>query len=228
MLENLRWLSTKALTPLAKVLNKADITPNWITLVGTILVIASAIYMSISNNLILGSILLIIFSLFDSLDGVLARLANRQSTFGEFLDSTFDRLSDAAVFIAFFAYFCKKAVRAGNISYHTDDTITIKMSAFLTNPDLLGMFSALALLIFAFLVSYSRAKSQSLKQKGKTLDAKCGIATRADRLAFSLVASLLVGLGLSEWILVIVLILLTLSSLVTLIQRICYVRKNTE
>lgn len=95
-------LSVKAIMrSLAKGLNKLSggrITPNMITYTGLVMHLPIA-YLIANNELIPAAILLVIFGLFDTLDGELARLQNRVSTAGMFLDSVTDRVKEVMLYI---------------------------------------------------------------------------------------------------------------------------------
>ena len=81
------------LEPIARFLHRLGLTPNALTLIGLILqgIVAVVIAM---GNLLLGGVLLIVFSAFDSLDGTLARMTGQVSKFGAFLDATVDRYAE--------------------------------------------------------------------------------------------------------------------------------------
>jgi archaetidylinositol phosphate synthase len=99
MLNNLRPQVAKVLNPLAKQIN---INPNIITLSGLVLAIISG-YLFYQQELIWGAILILISGLLDLIDGAVARNTNSVTPFGGFLDSTVDRLSDAAIIIGIIA-----------------------------------------------------------------------------------------------------------------------------
>ena len=122
----------------------------------------------------IGSCLFLIFSLFDALDGSLARKSNTAKPIGAFLDSVVDRFSDSAILFAIIFY----AFNAGN-----------------RNIFLLGLFALIASLI----ISYIKAKAENFLEFGSI-----GLLQRPERvLIISLMLFfpqyLLVGL----WILVI-------------------------
>lgn len=99
MLNNLRPQVAKVLNPIAKQIN---INPNIITLSGLILAIISG-YLFYQQELIWGAILILISGLLDMVDGAVARNTDSVTPFGGFLDSTIDRLSDAAIIIGIIA-----------------------------------------------------------------------------------------------------------------------------
>ena len=84
MISALRWLK---------------ITPNQVTVTGTVLNLAAAVLVAM-DHLIYAAIVFLIAGCFDMLDGALARLAQKVTPFGAFLDSTLDRVSEGVVFAA--------------------------------------------------------------------------------------------------------------------------------
>ena len=99
MLNNLRPQIAKVLNPIAKQIN---INPNIITVTGLVLAIISG-YLFYQQELIWGAILILFSGLLDIFDGAVARNTDSVTKFGGFLDSTIDRLSDAAIIIGIIA-----------------------------------------------------------------------------------------------------------------------------
>ena len=202
-----RALFTRLLTPVARVLTAAGISPDVVTLVGTLGVCSGALAFYPRGEFFWGTIVITAFVFSDTIDGIMARSLNRSSAWGAFLDSTLDRVGDAAVFGGLVLFY------AGGTG--TRDTI---MAAL-----------ALACLVLGSVVSYARARAEGL---GMT--ANVGIAERADRLVAVLVTTGLVGLkndfgfGLPEVVLLVVLALLALASLVTVVQRVLVVRTQAH
>ena len=184
-------------TPVADALLKRGVSPDAVTIAGTVAVVAAALWLFPTGHFLAGSLVIGLFVLTDSLDGVMARRAGRAGPWGAFLDSTLDRFGDAAIFTGMVLWF----VGEGDSAW--------------------GVGTALACLVLGSIVPYARARAEGL---GMT--AQVGIAERADRLAAVLVAALLVGLGLPQVVLVVVLALLALASLVTIVQRMATVRRQ--
>lgn len=203
-----RALFTRLLTPLARALVALGISPDVVTLVGTIGVCGGALGFYPRGEFLWGTLVITFFVFADTIDGIMARTAQRSSAWGAFLDSTLDRVADAAVFGGLVLYYAGDA-RPGAV----DHTV---MLAF-----------ALACLVLGSIVSYARARAEGLGMR-----ADVGIAERADRLVAVLVATGLVGLkwqtgfGLPEPALLIVLALLAVASLVTVVQRMVVVRRQ--
>lgn len=186
----------RLLTPLAWALLKLGIGPDAVTIVGTIGVCAGALWFYPRGEFWTGTLVVTLFVFSDTLDGTMARLSGRTSAWGAFLDSSLDRLGDAAVFGGLLLYFAGR-------------------------PDgALTAWFAFACLAFGFLVSYVRARAEGLG-----MDAKGGIAERADRLVVALLATGLVGLfGWPHVVLTVVLGVLAVASAATVVQRMSSVK----
>ena len=89
---------TKALfTRPALALGRLGVTPNMLTVIGTILSVTAAVVLLPRGHFVAGPLVLLVVLVADSFDGILARATARSSVFGAFLDSTMDRLADGAV-----------------------------------------------------------------------------------------------------------------------------------
>ncbi|MEM2115903.1 MAG: archaetidylinositol phosphate synthase [Candidatus Woesearchaeota archaeon] len=97
MLDKLRPHFEKYLELLAKPFAKLKISPNQLTVIGLIITLIGSFFIS-KNYQVIGCLIILIGSLIDALDGSLSRLTKKTSNFGGFLDSTLDRISDAAIF----------------------------------------------------------------------------------------------------------------------------------
>ncbi|MBN2005128.1 MAG: CDP-alcohol phosphatidyltransferase family protein [Anaerolineae bacterium] len=94
------WVRAQAVvitTPVAQFLNRLGLHPNTVTILGMLLTVGVGVVIA-TGRLHLGGALLLATSALDSLDGALARLTNRKTRFGAFLDSTLDRISEGALF----------------------------------------------------------------------------------------------------------------------------------
>src|SRR6516165_10123374 len=98
MLNALRPALTRVLTPVADALARTPVTPNAITITGTAGVVAGALWLFPTGHLFAGTMVCTGFVLADMLDGLLARVKGATGAWGAFLDSTLDRIGDAAVF----------------------------------------------------------------------------------------------------------------------------------
>jgi CDP-diacylglycerol--glycerol-3-phosphate 3-phosphatidyltransferase len=192
-----RALFTRLLTPVAAVLLRLGVSPDAVTLVGTLGVSVGALWLYPTGHLLAGTLVITAFVFSDTVDGIMARSSGRSSTWGAYLDSPLDRVGDAAVFGGLVLWFTGGG----------DDRLTATL--------------ALACLCLGAVVSYAKARAEGL---GMT--ANVGIAERADRLVAVLVTTGLVGLGLPDVVLTVVLAALALASLVTVVQRMLEVRRQ--
>jgi CDP-diacylglycerol--glycerol-3-phosphate 3-phosphatidyltransferase len=194
---SLRAFATRLLTPLARWFLKLGISPDIVTIVGTSGVCFAALFFYPRHQFFWGSLVIAIFALSDSLDGVMARLSGRSTKWGAYLDSTLDRVADSAIF-------------GGLVLWYSAGGSTPYLAAL-----------ALACLILGSVVSYAKARAEGL---GMT--ANVGIADRAKRVVVVLLATGLVGLGVPQVLLTVVLAGLALASLITVIQRMLEVRRQ--
>jgi len=192
-----RAFVTRLFTPLARLFLKLGISPDAVTVVGTFGVCFGALTFYPRHEFFWGSLVIAVFALSDTLDGVLARLSGRSTKWGAYLDSTLDRVADGAIF-------------GGLVLWYSGGGDTPYLAAL-----------ALACLILGSVVSYAKARAEGL---GMT--ANVGIAERAERVVVVLTATGLVGLGVPEVLLTVVLALLALASLITVIQRMLEVRRQ--
>jgi CDP-diacylglycerol---glycerol-3-phosphate 3-phosphatidyltransferase len=196
MLNGARPFFTRLMTPVGEALARTPITPNMVTVTGTIGLSASVLWGYPTGHLFLGTIVATFFVFTDMLDGVLARIKGTSGKFGAFLDSTMDRVADAAVFSGLAVWF----VRGGHSQL---------MAAV-----------ALFCLVSGVLVSYVKARAEGL---GTT--ANVGIAERPERMVLTFVVTGLWGLGV-PYILPAGLWVLAVASVITLFQRISAVHKG--
>lgn len=192
-----RAFFTKVFTPIARLLLRLGISPDVVTVVGTLGVCFGALFFFPRGQLLAGVLFITAFVFSDTLDGIMARMQGRQGVWGAYLDSTLDRFGDAAVFGGLAIWF------------------------FTGGEDLLMAYLALACLVLGSLVSYARARAEGLGMR-----ADVGIAERADRLVSTLVTTGLVGLGLPQVVLTVVLAVLAVASAVTILQRMLLVRRQ--
>lgn len=164
--------------PIARGLGRLGLTPNALTLIGFAIAVAAA-WLAAEQAWLAAGILVAVGALFDLFDGALARATGTTSKFGAFLDSTFDRAGEAVVYVGI-AWGCNEA----------------------GSPDT-GLF-AMAAMATAFMVSYIRAKSESLGFTPGTGMASVGLAPREVRTVFVVIglvaAGLAGGLGAPMWV----------------------------
>jgi CDP-diacylglycerol---glycerol-3-phosphate 3-phosphatidyltransferase len=197
MLNVLRPAVARLLTPVGKALARTPVTPNAVTITGTLGVSAGALALFPTGHLFAGTMVCTFFVFADMLDGTLARIKGTTGVWGAFLDSTLDRVADASVFAGIAAW----AVLSGHS----------RMAAGL----------AIFCLVAGALVSYVKARAEGL---GVRCDV--GIAERPERLVIGLVVIGLTGLGV-PYVLAVGLWVLAVLSTVTLAQRVLAVRQAT-
>jgi len=197
VLNRLRGLMTRVMTPPADALLRAGVSPDAVTILGTLVVVVTALWAFPTGHLFLGALIIGVFVLTDSLDGVMARRSGRSGPWGAFLDSTLDRFGDGAIFAGLLLWFVGDG----------DDRLTAVL--------------ALACVVLGSIVPYARARAEGL---GMT--ASGGIAERADRLLIALVATAAVGLGAPDAVLTVALGFLAVASGITIVQRMAKVHRQ--
>lgn len=193
---SLRPAINRLVDPVAGALARTPLTPDALTITGTVGMSAGALALFPTGHLFAGTLVCAFFVLADTFDGALARAKGTTSVLGGFLDSTLDRIGDAAVFSGLAAWF----VLGGHSRL------------------LAGV--ALFCLVAGSLVSYAKARAQSLG-----LRCDVGFAERAERLLIVLVTTGLAGLGV-PYVLPAGLWVLAAASTVTFGQRVHAVRKE--
>ncbi|EEH63425.1 CDP-alcohol phosphatidyltransferase [Gleimia coleocanis DSM 15436] len=180
-------------TPLAKLLAKLGVTPNLITVVGTVATILVSVLFLATGHWGIGALVLAFVLFADSLDGILARVTGKSSDFGAFLDSSLDRLGDGAVF--------------GSLLY-----------SFVFLPDSWMkqalVISGIITLVAGATVPYVRAKAEAFGVR-----AQGGIAERTDRLLIVLLGCGLVGFGAPLWVACVAFLWVAFASSVTVLYR---------
>jgi CDP-diacylglycerol---glycerol-3-phosphate 3-phosphatidyltransferase len=195
MLKVLRPGLARLLVPVGEALARTPLTPNMLTVIGAVGVAAGALTLYPTGHLFAGTVVCTCFVLADMLDGALARVQGSSGLFGAFLDSTLDRVGDAAIF--------------GGIAI------------WLATGGHQRVLASVALfcLVAGGLVSYAKARAQGLG-----LRCDVGIAERTERLILGLVAIGLSGLGV-PYVLSAGLWILAVLSAVTFGQRVYAVRQ---
>lgn len=157
--------------PLIPIVKRIRLNPNVLTVAGFVITAVAALV--IPHNMKLAGLLILIGGLFDMLDGIAARINNKATKFGAFLDSLLDRYSDAFLFLSIAWYLAAK----GN---HT------------------GAFISLGTLVGAFLISYARARAEGLGELCHT-----GIMERPERIILLVFATITGWLVPVLWIMLI-------------------------
>jgi CDP-diacylglycerol---glycerol-3-phosphate 3-phosphatidyltransferase len=191
-----RALFTRIFTPIAAFLVRRGVSPDAVTFLGTLGVVAGALGFFPRGEFFWGTVVITCFVFSDLVDGTMARMSERSSRWGAWLDSTLDRVGDAAVFGGIALWFAADG------------------------DDLLMCGLALYGLSTGAVVSYARARAEGL---GMTADV--GITERADRLVIVLVATGLDGLGV-PYLQALALWYVAVGSTVTIVQRALVVRRQ--
>ena len=186
----------KALQPLGERLARAGVSADAVTLLGTVGAVAAAVVFLGRGQFFVGTLVITVFVLFDLVDGALARARGRSSPFGAVLDSTCDRIADAAIFGALAWWY------AGS-----GDSQPLFLAALLC-------------LALGALTSYIKARAE-----GAGLRCDVGVAERAERLIVVLVGTGLQGLGV-PFAFAAALWLLVAATAVTVVQRLVEVRRQ--
>ena len=168
----LRAASRGILESIARVLQATHISPNMLTVIGFVLALVVA-YVLASGQLLWGGVLMILAAVFDAFDGTLARVSNRTSRFGAFLDSTLDRYSESVIFLGLLIHYIR-----------TDQ----QTEAILVVVALVG----------SLMVSYTRARAEGLG-----LDIKSGLLTRVERVLILIVGLISGWMLVALWLLAI-------------------------
>jgi CDP-diacylglycerol---glycerol-3-phosphate 3-phosphatidyltransferase len=157
---------TRVITPTAKGLLRLGLTPNSVTIVGAVGLVASALIFYPTKHFVIGTAAVTFFALSDLFDGTMARISQQGSSrWGGFLDSTIDRITDSAVLMGLILA----------LDSEHDRLLPVAAAALLTG----------------ILVPYVRAKAESLD-----IECNGGLAERTERLIIVLVAIFLHGVGL--------------------------------
>ncbi len=198
MLNVVRAPVARALAPVGLALHRAGVSPDVVTLVGTLGVSVGALAFFPRGSFFWGTIFIICFVFSDMLDGAVARAGGGGSRWGAFLDSTLDRVGDAAVFGGLLLWYAGRG------------------------DDLLLASVALWCLVAGALTSYIKARAEGLG-----LRCDVGIAERSERLITILVATGLSGLLDLPVLRVGALWVLAVATTVTVLQRLAEVRRQT-
>ncbi|HEY6960253.1 MAG TPA: CDP-alcohol phosphatidyltransferase family protein [Gaiellaceae bacterium] len=188
-----RGLASRSVTGLTR----TRITPNALTTAGVTLCFAASVLVLFEarNEILfywLAAVVFVLGSLLDILDGALARAGGKTTPFGAFLDSTTDRVSEG---------FMLTAIAWVLARHHHPTFVAVAMAA----------------MAGSFLVSYTRAKAETLGLRGDV-----GIGSRAERVVVITAGLVLAPWGVLPWALV----LLACTAWITVVQRVLHVRKQ--
>jgi len=183
-----RNLAYRITNPIIKILSKSGITPNALTLINLALNIVAA-YVIATGHFVPGGVLVLLSGLFDLLDGALARFTKQTTKFGAILDSTVDRISEAAILCGLLIWYL---ARGGN-------------------SEIILIF---AVLIGSFLVSYIRARAEGLGWQ-----CQVGLFTRAERVIVLAIGLLISQILIALCILVVFVFITVVQRLIYLSKQ---------
>jgi len=164
--ESLRAPVTRLITPICRGLIKVGVSANMVTAIGALFTILAAVFTFPKGHFFLGTMLIIVFVLFDLLDGTIARLSAKGSNaWGALLDSTLDRLTDAVILGSVLWYLIGQ-----------DDPLVPLV---------------LLTIVLGFLISYIKARAESLG-----IECNGGFAERTERIIIVLTTVGFAGLGI--------------------------------
>ena len=184
------FIGTVCMFPLRAIINASvalGIHPNVLTLIGVLINIVAAIALG-SGRFVLGGVIMIAASIFDFIDGKVAHISGKQSQFGAFWDSTLDRFSDLILFLGL-----------------------IHLYSNLRRTDYV-MIAALAA-IFSIMISYARARAESLIDK-----CKVGFMERPERIVLFWIGAFTNRMAAVMWV-ILVLSIFTVADRIILTYR---------
>ncbi len=187
----------RVINPFAGWLAGHGVSPDVITVIGTVGVVSGALVFFPRGVWFWGTMVITLFVFSDMLDGAVARITGRTGVWGAFLDSTLDRFGDAAVFGGIALFYAGRG------------------------HNLMLCSVALACLVFASLTSYIKARAEGLG-----LTCNVGFAERSERLVIILVCTGFSGLFDADWLRISALWFLAFATAFTVGQRLVEVRKQ--
>jgi len=192
----------KVFEPIALAMGRVGLTPNGLTLIGFGISIAGALLL-VAQLWVIGGIVVFVGGAFDMFDGTLARATGKVSPFGAFMDSVFDRWGEAVVYLG------------------------IAWGAVLADADTVAIL-ATAALGAAFMVSYTRAKSEGLGFSPGIGMAAIGVMPREIRLIVLSIGLMVAGATANLTILSAALAIIAIGAVITVIQRILQTRSQAK
>lgn len=187
----------KILNPLANAVLRAGFTPDTVTIFGTAATVVAALTLFPTGHLFWGGIAVALFTMFDMLDGAMARARGGGTRFGAVLDATCDRVADGAVF-------------AGLLWWATFGWGSTSL-----------VVATLICMVTSQVISYVKARAEA-----SGLRADGGLIERPERLIIVLAGAVFSGGFAVQWPLHAAMWVLAIASLVTVAQRIHAVRTS--
>jgi CDP-diacylglycerol---glycerol-3-phosphate 3-phosphatidyltransferase len=190
----------RVIDPAISFFARHNVNPNTITTIGTVLTIVASIVYATGHIMTAGWIMAVT-AFFDVVDGQVARRTGKSTVFGAFYDSTLDRVADGALMAGLTVFYATNAI------HHNIYMVVV----------------CLVGIIGTFLVSYTRARAESLG-----IDAKVGVMQRPERIVLLSAPQALFGLFWNGWVLMAIIILLSVTACITAVQRIAFVYHATQ
>lgn len=176
--------------PVAAFFVRLGLTPDWMTLLGLLINGVGAYFIAV-GQVSLGGLFILLAGPFDALDGAMARLTGKQNKFGAFLDSVTDRYSELLIF--------------GGLLFY-----------YIQQQDLLACLLVYLAAVGSLMVSYTRARAQSIG-----LEAKVGVFSRVERLLVLIPCLIFNRPLIALWAIAIL-------ANFTAVQRVLHVQKETR
>ena len=219
-----RGATRAALDPVVGLLARLGVQPDHVTWTGLVITLGGGVLFAL-GHFRYGALVAVVGCVMDVLDGALARKGGGESRWGAFLDSTTDRIADAALFLGVAVHY----VFAGLATLRNEDRLTDLLmgppvATTIVIDDVMNkmIFALLALLamVSALLVSYTRARMEGLG-----LPCRAGWFERPERLVVLLGAALF---GAASPVMPWALAVLVLLSFFTVFQRVAYARARLQ
>ncbi|GAB18280.1 putative phosphatidylinositol synthase [Gordonia effusa NBRC 100432] len=187
---------SKVTLPMGRALLRTGLTPDAMTIIGTVASIAAAATLFPAGHLFWGTMVIWFFVMFDMLDGAMARARGGGTRFGAVLDATCDRIADGAIF-AGLGWWC-----------------------IVTKPHQWLFVATLICLVTSQVISYAKARAEA-----SGLNGDGGLIERPDRLIIVLVGAGFTGLGL-WWAIHVAMWVLAVLSIITVGQRMVSIARS--
>lgn len=211
----LKKLAHSLLDPFARLLLSIGFSADHLTVFGFILCLASGLQFA-TGRFRAAALLALLSGLCDILDGQVARQSGKVTRFGAFLDSTLDRIAEAAMFVGIAWYYAAQLV---DMAVNPERVLTNLQHGLEPVTFLVIAMTAMLALVGSFMVSYTRSRAEGLG-----LECKVGWFERPERMVLLIIAGFF-GLGP---VIPGALIVLVIFSFATAIQRMAHVYKITR
>jgi phosphatidylglycerophosphate synthase len=202
----------KVFEPIALGMGRLGMTPDALTLIGFGITVVGAALLAAQLWLV-GGVVVFLGGAFDMFDGTLARATGKVSPLGAFMDSVFDRWGETVVYLGIIWGAVIASPASSEIGLIGADYVVVLAAAAMGA---------------AFMVSYTRAKSEGLGFTSGTGMAAVGVMPREIRLVILSLGFILTGLTSNFGILAIALAIIAIGATITVIQRILHVRSQAK